>query len=151
MERFYGKGRHTLQPATAHNDVQNKFEKLSETLLDLQEEQRNNAAAIRCVMQRVETIAKDVDDLKKQLSQRTQATSQSQACKRIPSALSVSYVTKGGLGRRRGNGIIIDIPSPHPSITTSTLLPSPPSPSPSPLHTVRVHVQQYTNYISTCN
>ncbi|KAL5499701.1 hypothetical protein EMCRGX_G011159 [Ephydatia muelleri] len=90
MERFYGKGRHTLQPATAHNDVQNKFEKLSETLLDLQEEQRNNAAAIRCVMQRVETIAKDVDDLKKQLSQRTQATSQSQACKRIPSALSMA-------------------------------------------------------------
>ena len=150
MERFYGKGRHTLQPATAHNDVQNKFEKLSETLLDLQEEQRNNAAAIRCVMQRVETIAKDVDDLKKQLSQRTQATSQSQACKRIPSALSVSYVTKGGLGRRRGNGIIyklfIDIPSPlllqHSSL---------------PLHLhhlppcIQCACTTITNYISTCN
>ena len=85
-----------MLPATAHNDVQNKFEQMSETILDLQEEQRNNAAAIRCVMQRVETIAKDVDELKMQLSKRPQATSPTRSslhvCKRIPSALSVSYI-----------------------------------------------------------
>lgn len=71
------------------------MEKMTETLLDLQKAQQNNANSIQCVMLRVETIANDVEKLKKHISKQPQETSLNKASslpkKRTPNDLSVNY------------------------------------------------------------
>ena len=80
-----------------------------ETIPDLVKAQQSNAVAIQGVMQRMDAIAKDIEDMKKQILLQCQASSasvkSSPSTRRIPSELSVSYKknksTKCSIARSR--------------------------------------------------
>lgn len=85
-----------LIPATVTSDIHNKMENMTETLLDLQKAQQINSNSIQCVMQRVETIANDMEKLKNQISKQPPESSLTETSSlpvnkiRLPSDLSVS-------------------------------------------------------------
>ena len=96
---FYGRPRQRegLGLPSGPPDMPAQWEKMSETLTVLQTTQQSNMVLIRTVMQRVDTLAKDFDEFKKQAT--TTLTPPSAAAgqdrqssgQRIPSELSVSH------------------------------------------------------------
>lgn len=75
--------------ANNDNDAQ-----MRENLPDLLKALQNNAIAMQGVIQRMDVIAKDIEEMKKQLPPQCQASSASvkpSTSKIIPSELSVSY------------------------------------------------------------
>eukprot|EP00731_Ephydatia_muelleri_P006893 Em0003g1141a len=102
---FYGRPRQRegLGLPSGPPDMPAQWEKMSETLTVLQTTQQSNMVLIRTVMQRVDTLAKDFDEFKKQVT--TKLTPPSAAAgqdrqssgQRIPSELSTSirYIYAG--------------------------------------------------------
>ena len=96
---FYGRRGQSAQYASsvssASSDCNDTSQIPRETISDLVKAQQSNAVAIQGVMQRMDAIAKDIEDLKKQTSPQCQASSasvkSSPSTRRIPSELSVSY------------------------------------------------------------
>jgi hypothetical protein len=96
---FYGRKGQTTPYASsassASSDCNDTSQITRETIPDLVKAQQSNAVAIQGVMQRMDAIAKDIEDMKKQISPQCQASSasvkSSPSTRRIPSELSVSY------------------------------------------------------------
>jgi hypothetical protein len=71
-----------------------QMEKVSETLTVLETAQQSNAASIKTVLERVDALAKDFDEFKKQVATPPSAPvahDGQSSSRRLPSELSVSY------------------------------------------------------------